>query len=191
MLLWYTLFGFWCVDMSQKQPPRRGCPAQAPLPPPPPPPPPKPAVEQPQAAWHARRLSYDTFFPLAEFFSHEPFTGYSLAQIHRYSLQQLCAAPWSIYPRLMRLFYQNLRAEPDQPFYLWTFIDGRHIVITPEVNARAAGLHAHRPDDLLEPILPAFHELATDICIQTVQRRQTHTLRRNIHHDDFLLDTLI
>ncbi|XP_028122957.1 uncharacterized protein LOC114320056 [Camellia sinensis] len=121
----------------------RGASSSAPPPPPSPPSSPPPPGDLPRPEWASRPLHKLTQFNLP-FFQHDEDTTWAVEQLRLRQQLGICAVTAPTYPRLVRLFYQNLHETPTTVGLL-SNIDGQVVHITSAMIATVLEFFA-KPD---------------------------------------------
>ncbi|KAF7129243.1 hypothetical protein RHSIM_Rhsim10G0010600 [Rhododendron simsii] len=152
---------------------RRRNPASKPLPSSTPP----TQLDVPLPDWASRPLALPTPFEVDEFFRKSEDTCWAVREFERRDLEGLFGPFDSAYPRISRLFYQNMVVVEGEPNKLSTVIDGVTITVTPSDIATA--LHCTRAVSGYAPFPDGvtFDGIVGDMCGGRYGRRQSHTRR--------------
>ncbi|CAL5423244.1 unnamed protein product [Camellia sinensis] len=122
----------------------RGASSSAPPPPPSPPSSPPPPGDLPRPEWASRPLHKLTQFNLP-FFQQDEDTTWAVEQLRLRQQLGICAVTAPTYPRLVRLFYQNLHETPTTVGLL-SDIDGHVVHITSAMIAKVLEFFA-KPEE--------------------------------------------
>ncbi|XP_059640440.1 uncharacterized protein LOC132282705 isoform X1 [Cornus florida] len=135
----------------------------------------KPSKETPKATWRTKRLDFETTFDIEGTFRHNNTTEWAVLEFDRRRLSCLFRPAAEVaYPRIVRLFYQNMEWFSDAPKILATTIDGVRIHFGVLDIAQALGCSHLCPTDLLAengelrfgkfPEKPTVHSIVKDMC---------------------------
>ncbi|KAI8526663.1 hypothetical protein RHMOL_Rhmol12G0013500 [Rhododendron molle] len=152
---------------------------------------PLPSPQLPLPDWASRPLALPTPFEVEEFFRNNEDTRWAVREFERRDLEGLFGPFDSAYPRISRLFYQNMFVVEAEPDKLSTVIDGVTVTVTP--RDIAAALHCTRvvsgyapfPDEV------TFDEIVGDMCEGRYGRRQSHTRRAFLPTRIWFVDSVL
>jgi hypothetical protein len=117
----------------------------------------------------SRRLILENTFAIKEEFSNNEATSWAVRELKRRGLKRLFKPVAStVYERLVREFYENLRCECDQPDVLFSSIDGEEVQVTIADIATALKCN-HEPPETDTPWLECppmltVEDIVTDMC---------------------------
>ncbi|KAG5546228.1 hypothetical protein RHGRI_018418 [Rhododendron griersonianum] len=174
------------VFSASTRPRRRNSPAQ-PLPSSTPP----TQLDVPLPDWASRPLALPTPFEVDEFFRKNEDTRWAVREFERRDLEGLFGPFDSAYPRISRLFYQNMVVVEAEPDKLSTVIDGVTVTVTP--RDIAAALHCTRAVSGYAPFPDGvtFDGIVGDMCGGRYGRRQSHTHRAFLPARVWFVDSVL
>ena len=138
--------------------------------------------EDPTPEWRDRMIAYPITFDVENYFNHEPATSWAVNEFESRGFQSLFGPFPPIYPRLVRLFYQNMYTKPNFPEVLFTTIDGFTITVTHSHIGHALHFKDVRPLSHRYTALPPGLDVTSmiqDMCAGRYTGAQPSVTRRS------------
>ncbi|KAF8389755.1 hypothetical protein HHK36_024274 [Tetracentron sinense] len=144
--------------------------------------------------WGSRQCNYQTCFEVDSYFRSLDDTTWAIAELERRQLGGLFRPSSTVYPRLVRIFYKNLRRDEDFPHMLSSSIDGHDIRFSGRDIAEILGCCLPRDPDIVyanEAASVTVQEIIDTMCAGRYDdHNQTCTTRTFLPPRLWLVDSI-